>query len=32
MKYCWVKLIRKYMFGVYVGMTVDKKIANALIF
>ena len=32
MKYCWVKLNRRYMFGVYVGMTVVKFNADAHIF
>ncbi len=32
MKYCWVKLIRRYMFDVYVGLMVEKFNADALIF
>ena len=32
MKYYWVKLNRRYMFGVYVGIKVEKFFADALIF
>jgi hypothetical protein len=32
MKYCWVKKNRRYMFGVYVGMVVEKFNADAIIF
>ncbi len=32
MKYCWVKLNIRYMFGVYVGLMAEKFNTDALIF